>query len=83
MIVAIDIGKDKSWAIFRAPVGQDSKPFVFTTTREGFGKFSDRLRWYKAHYNARDVVVGFESTGVYADPLIHYLQAPRDTTCSC
>ena len=75
MIVAIDIGKDKNWAIFRAPVGQDSKPFVFTTTREGFGKFSDRLRWYKAHYNARDVVVGFESTGVYADPLIHYLQA--------
>jgi len=75
MIVAIDIGKDKNWAIFRAPVGQDSKPFVFTTTREGFDKFSDRLRWYKAHYNARDVVVGFESTGVYADPLIHYLQA--------
>ncbi len=75
MIVAIDIGKDKSWAIFRAPAGQDSKPFVFTTTREGFGKFSDRLRWYKAHYNARDVVVGFESTGVYADPLIHYLRA--------
>ena len=75
MIVAIDIGKDKSWAIFRAPVGQDSKPFVFTTTREGFGKFSDRLRWYKAHYKAREVVVGFESTGVYADPLIHYLRA--------
>lgn len=36
MIVAMDIEKDKNWAIFRAPSGQDSKPFVFTTTREGF-----------------------------------------------
>ena len=36
MIVAMDIEKDNNWAIFRAPSGQDSKPFVFTTTREGF-----------------------------------------------
>jgi transposase len=75
MIVAIDIGKDNNWAIFRAFGYHDSKPFVFKTTKAGFDNFYDRLRWYKAHYNTDDVVVGFESTGVYADPLIHYLKA--------
>ena len=43
MIVAIDIGKDNNWAIFRAFGYQDSKPFVFKTTKAGFDDFYERL----------------------------------------
>ena len=77
MIVAIDIATTTNTAVFRSPEGQDSMPFEFTNTEHGFDNFYRRLRWYKAKYNARKVVVGFESTGVYAEPLSHYLQAKQ------
>ena len=75
MIVAIDIGKDSNWAVFRHGDYNDSKPFVFKTNQDGFEAFWQQLRWHKTHYQADDVVVGFEATGVYADPLIHYLRS--------
>jgi transposase len=36
--------------------------------------FYNQLIWHMNSFNARDVVVGFESTGVYGEPLIHYLR---------
>jgi len=74
MVVAIDIATKTNTAIFRSPEGRDSMPFEFTNTKHGFDNFYYRLQWYKAKYNSRKVVVGFESTGVYAEPLTHYLQ---------
>lgn len=75
MIAAIDIGKDKDWVIYRSPDGQDSRPFEFSNTRVGFDSFHNQLLWFKERYHANDIVVGFESTGVYTEPLVHYLRS--------
>ena len=75
MIAAIDIGKDKNWMICRSLDGQDSRPFGFPNTRVGFDNFYSKLLWFKKQYHASDMVVGFESTGVYSEPLVHYLRS--------
>lgn len=74
MITAIDIGKDKNWVMYRSPDGQDSRSFKFSNTRVGFDSFYTQLLWFKNHYHTDDIVVGFESTGVYTEPLVHYLR---------
>ena len=75
MIAAIDIGKAKNWVIYRSPDGQESRPFEFSNTRDGFDSFHNQLLWFKERYHANDIVVGFESTGVYTEPLVHYLRS--------
>ena len=77
MIAAIDIGKKKNTVIYRSPYGEDSKTFEFTNTRDGFDQFHSQLLLFKNHYNTKDVVVGYESTGVYAEPLAHYLRGKQ------
>ena len=75
MIVGIDIGKRTNWAIYRSPSGEDSVSLPFANTRSGFIKFLGRLHSYKKRYEAREVVVGLESTGVYGEPLIQFLRS--------
>lgn len=77
MIAAIDIGKTKNTVIYRSPDGEDSKTFDFTNTRDGFDQFYSQLLWFKNRYSTEDVVVGYESTGVYAEPLVHYLRGKQ------
>jgi len=74
MITAIDIGKDKNHVIYRSPKGRDTQTFNFANSRMGYNIFYNQLIWHMKSFNARDVVVGFESTGVYGEPLIHYLR---------
>lgn len=74
MIAAIDIGGTKNWAIFRSPKGHDCKAFSFDQTREGYDEFYKKLLANKAIYNTSSVIVGLESTGIYGEPFIHYLQ---------
>jgi len=73
MIAALDIGGEQNWAIFRSPKGQNCKAFPFDQTREGYDFFYKKLLEYKTIYNAPSVIVGLESTGVYGEPIIHYL----------
>ena len=80
MIVAIDIGKNKNSARFRDTDGNDSRPFEFSNGRAGFDKFLGMIHWYKARYDAKRVVVGFESTGSYGIPLAHFLDRHNITT---
>jgi transposase len=41
---------------------------------EGFKKLWDRICWMKVAHHLEEVVVGYESTGVYAEPFVHYLR---------
>ncbi len=74
MIVTLDIGKVAHYAYFRAPNGKDIEPFRFYNFRKGFERFLKELCQFKTEHKLEDVVVGFESTGPYAEPLFHYLR---------
>ena len=73
LIVAIDIGKVTHYGYFRGPQGHDIKPFPFCNTQRHFKNFWDKIVRYKTENKLEDIVIGFESTGSYAEPLAHYL----------
>ena len=74
LIVALDIGKKVHYGYFRTPNGKDIKPFPFYNTGHSFKKFWEKLCSFKAEHMLDEVVVGFESTGPYAEPICHYLR---------
>ena len=75
LIVAIDIGKIKHTGYCRCPEGNEVKPFDFFNNKRGFKELWDRICQTKRIHNLEEEVVGFESTGPYAEPLLHYLRA--------
>lgn len=74
LIATVDLGKATNTGYWRYPDGTDVKPFTFFNNGWGFNEFWSRIdKTMKAH-NLEEVVVGFESTGPYGEPLIHYLK---------
>jgi transposase len=73
MIVAIDIGKTIHYGYFRGPDGHDVKPFPFYNTQKSFKEFLEKVIRFKQQRSLEEVVVGFESTGPYAEPLMNFL----------
>ncbi len=74
MIVTLDIGKGSHYGYFRAPDGQDVEPFAFYNTYDSFHSFWKKLSRFKKAHGCRQVLVGFESTGPYAEPITHFLK---------
>lgn len=74
LIAALDIGKKVHYGYFRAPNGKDIKSFPFDNTGHSFNKFWGKLCEFKAEHMLDEVVIGFESTGPYAEPICHYLR---------
>ena len=74
LIVTMDIGKTVHFGYFRAPDGEDVKPFPFYNYRNSFNEFWKKVCQFKAEQKLEDIVVGFESTGPYAEPLFHFLR---------
>lgn len=74
MIAALDIGKVTHYAYFRAPDGKDINPFPVGNFRQDFSEFWKRLSQFKRDHNVEEIIVGFESSGPYAEPLFHYLR---------
>lgn len=75
MIVTVDIGKEKHTGYCRTRNGVEIKPFSFSNTHEGFKLFWDRVQRKKIIHNQDKIIVGFESTGSYGEPLTHYLRS--------
>ncbi len=73
LIVTVDIGKVTNRGYCRLPDGTEVKPFEFFNSGQGFNKFWDCIFRIKTAKNLEGVVVGFESTGPYGEPLLHYL----------
>jgi transposase len=74
LIVTVDIGKDINVGYYRFPDGQDVKPFEFRNTREDFDRFWDRIDRASKSSNLKSIIVGFEPTGAYGIPLLHYMR---------
>jgi transposase len=74
LVVAIDIGKTTDTGYCRCPSGKEMKSFEFSNNADGFAKLWERICWMKMSHDLEEVVVGFESTGAYGEPLVHYLR---------
>lgn len=77
LIVTIDIGKIKNFGYCRCPNGKDVKPFGFHNTGYGLKYLWDKITQMKKANNLKEIVIGFESTGPYGEPLIHYLRKKK------
>ncbi|MBW2109516.1 MAG: IS110 family transposase [Deltaproteobacteria bacterium] len=74
LIVAVDIGKTVHYGYFRAPTGENVRPFRFYNFKKSFEQFWAKICWFQRQHNLEDIVIGFESTGPYAEPLFHFLR---------
>lgn len=74
LIVTVDIGKVTNWGYCRCPDGRDIKPFMFFNDGYGFTKFWQRVSQMKEKGELEQIVVGFESTGPYGEPFLHFLK---------
>ncbi len=73
LIATVDIGLTSNTGYCTTLDGRDIKPFRFDNTKEGFEKFWCMTMASKNRLGCDEVVVGYESTGPYAEPLVHYL----------
>ena len=73
LIVAIDIGMEMNRGYCTTPDGREIKPFKFDNTREGMDKLWGMIMASKNRFKCNEVIVGYESTGPYGEPIVHYL----------
>jgi transposase len=74
LLVTVDIGKTMNVGYCRCPDKTEVKPFEFQNGYHGFNTFLDSIFKTKATKKLEHIVVGFESTGSYAEPLMHFLR---------
>ena len=74
MIATFDIGKNVHYGYFRAPDGRERKPFSFYNAQKSFMQLWAEISQFKQDHHLEEVVIGFESTGPYAEPLFHFLR---------
>lgn len=73
LIATVDIGKRSHHGYWRSYTGADCRSFEFSNTRKGFDCFWRTIREAQVEQKAASIIVGFESTGSYGEPLVHYL----------
>jgi len=74
LLVTVDVGKKVNVGYGRRPDRSEIKPFEFSNDRSGFEKFWKRLQESQHKHPLERVVVGFESTSVYGEPLVNFLK---------
>ncbi len=74
LIATVDIGATTNTGYCTCLDGRDIKVFKFGNTREGFEKFWHIVVAAQNRFECTEVMVGYESTGPYAEPLVHYLR---------
>jgi hypothetical protein len=74
LVVAEDIGKSVHYGYFRTSMGGEVNPFPFYNTHKGFQEFWQKLSQFQKQQGLKECVIGFESTGPYAEPLFHCLR---------
>jgi transposase len=73
LIVTIDIGLEMNRGYCTTTDGRDIKPFNFDNTREGLDTLWSMIVVNKNRFRCDEVIVGYESTGPYGEPIGHYL----------
>lgn len=79
LIATVDIGSRSHVGYWRSWDGAQCKPFEFTNDRVGFDCFWGYVCGARIKHKADEVIVGFEPTGSFGEPLVHYLKGKRVT----
>ena len=74
LLATVDIGKGFNMGYARCPDRSEIKPFEFANNRAGFDKFWNCLEEARKAKGLDSIVVGFESTGAYGEPLQQFLK---------
>ncbi len=74
LITGVDIGSRDHTAYFTTISGKKVGSLKFENNRCGFEKFWSSIMRSKWNASCRDILLGFESTGTYGEPLVHYLR---------
>ncbi len=74
VLLGVDIGKDKHWAVLRNPDGTLKKPFAIYADGKGLERFWNELPKRLDSYSIADLVVAMEPTGPYWKGIAHFLQ---------
>ena len=74
LIATIDIGKNVHYGYFRSPNNQEMAPFKFYNSTQSYDTFWHKLCCFQKKHDLEEIIVGFESTGPYAEPIAHYLK---------
>jgi transposase len=77
LIAAVDGGKDKHYGYFRCPNGTEGKSLPFWNNGRGFKEFCERISSAAKTHGLEDIIVGFESTGPYMEPLAQFLRSKK------
>ena len=73
LLVMVDVGKQKNYGYARCMDGSELPVFSFFNTGKGFEYFFNKVEKFKNENGMRKILFGLESTGVYGEALIHYL----------
>jgi transposase len=73
LIVGVDISMTGNTGYCTTTDGRDTKPFRFDNTGEGLDKLWSIIVMSKKKFQCNEVIVGYESTGPYGEPFVHYL----------
>ncbi len=76
LISTVDGGKDKHYGYYRFPDGTDCKAFEFWNNGRGFEEFWERIS-SAARSHGLEIIIGFESTGPYMEPLAQFLRGKK------
>jgi len=74
LLATVDIGKNAFSGYARCPDRSEMKPSDFSNNLAGFVRFWDILVQRRKAHGLKQIVLGFESTGAYAEPLLHFLK---------
>jgi transposase len=74
LLVTVDIGKSTNTGYWRTPNGAEARPFEFGNNGWGFNKFWNCVHKAMQAHHLEEVVMGYESTGPYGEPLWHYMR---------
>jgi transposase len=72
ILSAVDVGKDDNYASFFLPDNREINRIKFSNTKEGFNTFWTQVLIIMKRYRLDQVVIGYESTGSYGIPFVHY-----------
>ena len=74
LLVAIDVGKAKNFVYCCLGDGRELKVRSFSNDGKGLRAMWSRVETLRFQSGMTEIVVGYEPTGSYSDPLVHFLK---------
>jgi transposase len=77
LIATVDGGKDTHYGYYRCPDGTEGKSLPFWNNGRGFQEFWERISSAARKHGLEEIILGFESTGSYLEPLAQFLRSRK------